>query len=173
MHFFHNLLLTLFWKQVQLNCRESIEARQNLVKCRYLPHPDTFNFPTFPIEQVSVCGSLTCTYGTIAYSLPSRPTNPLQSLPLRGPVCADKIKLLINFGTRCQWSPLTGKCCSALHGGHQGCWRLRNVESKFTACMCIIILWWEWTWCQEQWCCVFTKQYKLFAKSISIKSRPS
>lgn len=101
MHFFHNLL-TFFQKQVQLNCRESIEARQNLVKCRYLPHPDTFNFPTFPIEQVSVCGSLTCTYGTIAYSLPSRPTNPLQSLPLRGPVCADKIKLLVNFGTRCQ-----------------------------------------------------------------------
>lgn len=59
----------------------------------------------FHIEWVSGRGLLACIYGAVAYSLPGWPTNSLQSLPLRGPICANKIKLLIIFWTRCQQSP--------------------------------------------------------------------
>lgn len=58
MHFFHNVFCLFFFccgNKFSCIVEKGLEQRWNLVKCRYLPHPDTFKFPTFPIERMSVC----------------------------------------------------------------------------------------------------------------------
>lgn len=137
------------------------------------PHPPGHIwFPHFSNWTVSGCGPLSCMDGTIVYSLPSWPTNSLQPMPLRGPICADKIKLLIIFGTGCLWSPSgrEGLFCTSCRTP-----RVLEIQERGIQVYCMGVshypVRWQWTWCQEHWC-VFIQQYKVFSKSISTSQDP-
>lgn len=174
MHFFSQLFF-FFWNKFSCIVEKGLKQRLNLVKCRYLPPtptPGHIWFPQFSNWTASGCGPLTCMDGTIAYSLPSWPTNSLQPMPLRGPICADKIKLLIIFGTRCLWSRSgrEGLFCASCRTP-----RVLEIQELGIQVYCVGVshypVRWQWTWCQEHWC-VFIQQYKLFSKSISISQDP-